>query len=55
MEYEWDEVKRLTNLRKHGIDFSDVPSVFEGDTVKVARYSLVLTPESSERCHQHLF
>jgi uncharacterized protein len=21
MEFEWDEAKRLTNLRKHGIDF----------------------------------
>ena len=35
MEFEWDEAKRLTNLRKHGIDFADVPTVFEGDTVTV--------------------
>jgi len=26
MEYEWDEAKRLANLRKHGIDFTDVPA-----------------------------
>ena len=31
MEYQWDEAKRLTNLRKHGIDFADVPAVFDGD------------------------
>ncbi|AFY60217.1 BrnT family toxin [Synechococcus sp. PCC 6312] len=41
MEYQWDEAKRLTNLRKHGIDFSDVPAVFDGDilTVEDDRYS----------------
>ncbi|WP_315791195.1 BrnT family toxin [Fischerella sp. JS2] len=31
MEYKWDEAKRLANLRKHGIDFTDVPAVFDGD------------------------
>jgi len=35
MEYEWDEAKRLTNLSKHGIDFTDVPSVFDSNTVTV--------------------
>lgn len=35
MEHEWDEAKRLSNLRKHGIDFNDVPFVFSGDTVTV--------------------
>jgi uncharacterized protein len=34
-DFEWDEDKRLENLRKHGIDFVDVPSVFDGDTVMV--------------------
>ncbi|EDZ91902.1 MAG: BrnT family toxin [Limnospira sp. PMC 1290.21] len=33
MEFEWDETKRLTNLRKHGINFIDVPLVFDGDIV----------------------
>lgn len=28
----WDEAKRQANLRKHGFDFADVESVFEGDT-----------------------
>jgi len=35
MEYQWDETKRLTNLRKHGIDFADVPAVFDGDILTV--------------------
>ncbi|MBW4670447.1 MAG: BrnT family toxin [Cyanomargarita calcarea GSE-NOS-MK-12-04C] len=35
MEFEWDEAKRLANLCKHGIDFIDVPGVFDGDTVMV--------------------
>lgn len=41
MEYEWDEANRLVNLRKHGIDFTDVPGIFGGDTVTVEddRYS----------------
>ncbi len=41
IEFEWDEAKRLTNLRKHGIDFIEVPALFDGDTVTVEddRYS----------------
>lgn len=35
MEYEWDEAKRLANLRQHGIDFIDIPTVFDGDIVTV--------------------
>jgi uncharacterized DUF497 family protein len=35
VEYQWDETKRLTNLRKHGIDFTDVPAVFDGDILTV--------------------
>ncbi len=35
MEFEWDENKRLSNIRKHGIDFADAEAVFEGDTVTV--------------------
>ncbi|MDF5728713.1 MAG: BrnT family toxin [Rhizonema sp. PD38] len=35
MEFEWDEAKRFANIRKHGIDFIDVPDVFDGDTVTV--------------------
>jgi uncharacterized DUF497 family protein len=35
MRLEWDENKRLANIRKHGFDFADVSSVFDGDTVTV--------------------
>ncbi len=30
MKFEWDEVKRTENLRKHGIDFIDIFELFEG-------------------------
>ena len=30
MEFEWDEVKRKENLRKHGLDFLDAPTFFSG-------------------------
>lgn len=33
MNFEWDEAKRIANLRKHGIDFLDVAIVFDGDTL----------------------
>lgn len=33
MLYEWDEQKRLSNVRKHGIDFRDAVAIFEADTV----------------------
>ncbi len=29
MTYEWDETKNRANIRKHGIDFMDVPSMFQ--------------------------
>ena len=35
MEFDWDENKRLSNLRKHGIDFRDIRVVFDGDTVMI--------------------
>ena len=28
----WDERKRVSNLRKHGLDFADAPEVFAGPT-----------------------
>jgi len=31
MNYEWDENKAASNLRKHGILFSDAVAVFEDD------------------------
>ncbi|MBE9048259.1 BrnT family toxin [Pleurocapsales cyanobacterium LEGE 10410] len=30
MKFQWDESKRISNIRKHGIDFLDIPSVFNG-------------------------
>jgi uncharacterized DUF497 family protein len=33
MKFEWDENKRLVNLRKHGIDFADARKVFESERV----------------------
>ena len=35
MEFEWDENKRKANIRKHGIDFVDIPVVFDGETVTI--------------------
>jgi uncharacterized DUF497 family protein len=32
MIFEWDERKRQTNLRRHGLDFNDVEFVFENET-----------------------
>lgn len=31
MEYQWDQNKAATNLRKHGVDFADAVSVFSDD------------------------
>ncbi len=33
MLFEWNEGKRLANLRKHGIDFRDAHLAFAGLTV----------------------
>jgi len=30
MRFEWDEAKNKMNIRKHRIDFADIPSVFDG-------------------------
>jgi uncharacterized DUF497 family protein len=35
VKIEWDEEKRLSNARKHGIDFADVHRVFEGDLILI--------------------
>lgn len=32
MIFEWDETKRLANLRKHRIDFRDAAEIFSGPT-----------------------
>lgn len=33
MRFEWDERKRRRNIESHGIDFADLPPLFEGQTV----------------------
>jgi len=35
VKYEWDETKRQANIQKHGIDFIEVPEMFESETVIV--------------------
>lgn len=30
MQFEWDDAKNLENIRKHQIDFVDVPEMFDG-------------------------
>jgi uncharacterized DUF497 family protein len=35
MSYEWDEYKRQVNIQKHGVDFIDVPEIFDGGVVIV--------------------
>ena len=30
MQFEWDEAKRAKNIVKHGIDFADVPRIYDG-------------------------
>ena len=35
MRFEWDERKRRSNLRDHGFDFRDAPSVFDGPTYTI--------------------
>ena len=36
MEFQWDDAKRKSNLRNHGIDFVGIEQVFEGDTVTIS-------------------
>ncbi len=35
MRFEWDENKRLINIRRHGIDFMDAATVFSSETYTV--------------------
>ena len=35
MRLAWDEVKRRTNLRKHGLDFADARDVFSSVTCTI--------------------
>ena len=44
LTYEWDEAKRQTNLRKHGLDFADVAHL-EWDHAKVIEDTRFPYPE----------
>ena len=33
MDFEWDEVKRLSNLEERGVDFRDAALIFEGTVI----------------------
>lgn len=33
MKFEWDDAKRKSNIKKHGIDFVDTPMIFAGYTL----------------------
>lgn len=35
MKFEWDEDKRLANIKKHRVDFADVPPMFDGEIVTI--------------------
>ena len=35
MKFEWDEAKRVENIRKHGLDFRDVTELFDSETYTV--------------------
>jgi len=35
MEFEWDEDKNLSNIRKHGIGFAKAQRIFEGEVITV--------------------
>ena len=35
MKFEWDEEKRLSNLKKHGFDFADAVKFFTPDALTI--------------------
>jgi uncharacterized DUF497 family protein len=35
MRFEWDEKKRQSNNRRHGVDFADLEIVFAGEIVTI--------------------
>ena len=45
VNYTWDEPKRLSNLKKHGLDFSDAALVYESPY----RYDLQVTVKGERR------
>ncbi len=35
MKFAWDEAKRESNIEKHGLDFADVPPMFDHDVFTI--------------------
>ena len=35
MDFEWDDTKRKSNIKKHGIDFINAPMIFDGYTLTI--------------------
>jgi hypothetical protein len=35
MKFEWNEAKRRSNIRNHGVDFADLEPLFDGPTVTI--------------------
>jgi uncharacterized DUF497 family protein len=46
MAFEWDEGKRQANVVKHGVDFRQMPELFDGPTVEAVddRFNYGVTP-----------
>jgi uncharacterized DUF497 family protein len=35
VKFEWDDTKRKSNIKNHGIDFIDAPKIFTGYTLTI--------------------
>ena len=35
MEFEWDEVKRLANIKRHGLDFVRAKEIWQGPVLEI--------------------
>ena len=35
MDFEWNDTKRKSNIKKHGIDFINAPMIFDGHTLTI--------------------
>jgi uncharacterized DUF497 family protein len=35
VRFDWDETKRLANIKKHGVDFADIVTIFENDVFTI--------------------
>jgi len=35
MEFEWDTNKNQSNIKKHGVDFADIATIFDSDVFTI--------------------